>query len=147
MIRQFFWYKVGNGISISAWFDNWCLHSLSISAWFDNWCLHSPLISSLSARQVNRGGFNMNSRLVDIIANGEWVWPDQWNSKFPNAIVPSIDVYTPDKLWWRDRNGIFNELSFGVAWNDIRPREAKVVWASVVWFANCIPRHAFILWG
>ena len=87
----------------------------------------------------------MNSRLVDIIANGEWVWPDQWNSKFPNAIVPSIDVHTPDKLWWRDINGTFNEFLVGVAWNGIRPREAEVVWASVVWFANCIPRHAFIL--
>ena len=28
MIIQFFWYKVSNGISISAWFDNWCFIAL-----------------------------------------------------------------------------------------------------------------------
>lgn len=43
-------------------------------------------------------------------------------------------------------NGEFKEFSVGVVWNDLRPREAEVVWASLVWFAQCIPRHPFILW-
>ncbi|GJY85028.1 reverse transcriptase domain, reverse transcriptase zinc-binding domain protein [Tanacetum coccineum] len=28
----------------------------------------------------------------------------------------------------------------------LRPREDKITWVDVVWFPNCIPRHAFKLW-
>ncbi|GJX76645.1 lupus La protein [Tanacetum coccineum] len=51
-----------------------------------------------------------------------------------------------DVLVWRDRNGDYKNFSVGNAWKDIRPRDVEVAWARMVWFAYCIPRHAFLLW-
>nr|GFB00894.1 RNA-directed DNA polymerase, eukaryota, reverse transcriptase zinc-binding domain protein [Tanacetum cinerariifolium] len=34
----------------------------------------------------------------------------------------------------------------GLVWDDIRFRDSKVNWYSMVWFPSCIPRHAINLW-
>ncbi|GKD61738.1 lupus La protein [Tanacetum coccineum] len=41
-----------------------------------------------------------------------------------------------------------NLLKFSVAqaWQAIRPRAPEVEWFDVVWFLQCIPRHAFLVW-
>ncbi|GJS55289.1 CASP-like protein 4A3 [Tanacetum coccineum] len=90
-IRKFFWYKIGNGSTIFAWFDNW-----------SPIC---PLMDSLTVREIHSAGFNMESKLADITS-----------------------------------------FSVGVAWDDIRPQGDVYEWTYVVWFAHCIPRHAFHLW-
>ncbi|GJS51707.1 RNA-directed DNA polymerase, eukaryota [Tanacetum coccineum] len=38
------------------------------------------------------------------------------------------------------------EFSVKLAWEELRPRGDEVLWYSTVWFAHCIPRHAFHLW-
>ncbi|PWA78157.1 reverse transcriptase domain, Reverse transcriptase zinc-binding domain protein [Artemisia annua] len=134
-IRKFYLYKIGNGTNISAWFDNWSTNS--------------PLMDSITARDINRAGFNMSSRLVDFIINNAWNWPINWATRYPNiynATVLTLNNNTLDILVWRDRLGIERPFSVGVAWEDLRPRGDSIEWTNVVWFAHYIPRHAFHLW-
>ncbi|GJV98139.1 reverse transcriptase domain, reverse transcriptase zinc-binding domain protein [Tanacetum coccineum] len=51
-----------------------------------------------------------------------------------------------DCLVWHDSQGADKPFSVAQVWNDIRTRDSQVEWYPVVWFASCIPRHAFNLW-
>ncbi|XP_022019436.1 uncharacterized protein LOC110919478 [Helianthus annuus] len=31
-------------------------------------------------------------------------------------------------------------------WNLVRYKETDIDWSSIVWFTQCIPRHAFLMW-
>nr|GEX92409.1 hypothetical protein [Tanacetum cinerariifolium] len=44
------------------------------------------------------------------------------------------------------RSGSSKPFIVNSVWHSIRPRDVKVPWADVVWFPNCISRHAFNLW-
>ncbi|GKE89236.1 reverse transcriptase domain, reverse transcriptase zinc-binding domain protein [Tanacetum coccineum] len=56
-----------------------------------------------------------------------------------------VDDSSFDKLeWWS--NGVSKTFSVSRVWSNIRPRNDKVAWYDMVWFASCIPRHAFNLW-
>nr|GFC64362.1 reverse transcriptase domain, reverse transcriptase zinc-binding domain protein [Tanacetum cinerariifolium] len=48
LIRKFIWYKLGNGQSVSFWYDNWC--SLS------------PLANLVSTREMYRAGLTTTSK-------------------------------------------------------------------------------------
>ena len=47
---------------------------------------------------------------------------------------------------WRCVNGSLNEFSSRIAWEHIRQNYEKVKWCNVVWFSQCNPRMAFVLW-
>ncbi|GJU96160.1 reverse transcriptase domain, reverse transcriptase zinc-binding domain protein, partial [Tanacetum coccineum] len=51
-----------------------------------------------------------------------------------------------DTLVWRNIHGNVKNFSVSQVWDDIRHRESKVNWYSMVWFPSCIPRHAINLW-
>ncbi|GKE69324.1 hypothetical protein Tco_1527396 [Tanacetum coccineum] len=61
-------------------------------------------------------------------------------------VVPNIVVNTPDHLVWQNPLGVVKPFSVAQVWSSLRPRNPKVPWYVVVWFFNCIPRHAFNLW-
>ncbi|GJV60324.1 RNA-directed DNA polymerase, eukaryota, reverse transcriptase zinc-binding domain protein [Tanacetum coccineum] len=42
--------------------------------------------------------------------------------------------------------GKSSQVYVAQAWQAIRPRAREVEWFDVVWFSQCIPRHAFIVW-
>nr|GEY26818.1 hypothetical protein [Tanacetum cinerariifolium] len=56
-------WRVGNGVDISAWFDNW----LQIG----------PLCQLISNRDIFKAGLSLNCRVNDLVGNREWKWPDQ----------------------------------------------------------------------
>nr|XP_043629889.1 uncharacterized protein LOC122601188 [Erigeron canadensis] len=117
LIRRFMWYKVGDGNSVSAWYDYWCTHS--------------PLAEHLTARMISRAGYNWSTKVADLISNGSWTWPRSWNNKFPNASIPSIDSNARDVVFWKDRNVVDHHYSVGFVWEDIRVRE-PLLWCHVV---------------
>ncbi|GKB87739.1 reverse transcriptase domain, reverse transcriptase zinc-binding domain protein [Tanacetum coccineum] len=45
-----------------------------------------------------------------------------------NGIVPPLNTDLEDLLVWRNRMGVDNRFSVGVAWDDIRPRGNIIVW-------------------
>ncbi|KAK1440845.1 hypothetical protein QVD17_06677 [Tagetes erecta] len=47
---------------------------------------------------------------------------------------------------WHDINGVERKFSIHNVWETIRYRSAEVDWYNIVWFTNCIPRHAFHVW-
>ncbi|GJX12117.1 hypothetical protein Tco_0201976 [Tanacetum coccineum] len=134
-VRPFIWTKIGNGNLASAWYDTW-----------DHQC---PLINWLSPRDIASAGFHIKSVVAELISNGDWIWPQVWLRKAPNLNqirVPILAANSQDATYWRDFNGKQSEFSVKYAWEVLRTRGADVAWFHVVWFAHCIPRHAFHLW-
>ncbi|GJZ26280.1 hypothetical protein Tco_0570533, partial [Tanacetum coccineum] len=65
IIRKFIWYKIGNGSSISAWFDNWSMHS--------------PVIQSITTRDLHAAGFSMQTTvglMLFLKMHGYGLWLD-----------------------------------------------------------------------
>ncbi|GKA61771.1 hypothetical protein Tco_0761290 [Tanacetum coccineum] len=99
-------------------------------------------------REYIRAGFTLSSKVKDAVSNGNWSWPGEWYTKYPilnSLVVPSL-MNMEDWLEWHNRLGVIKPFSVSAVWNCIRPRAALVDWYNVVWFANCIPRHAFHMW-
>ncbi|GJV72227.1 hypothetical protein Tco_1492222 [Tanacetum coccineum] len=94
-------------------------------------------------------GLSPFSKLWDILNNGVFSWPSELSSKhfFLLSInMPNARTNRPDLLEWRNETGTVKQFYISSVWNSIRPRSNMVVWFDVVWFSNCIPRHAFNLW-
>ncbi|GJU60852.1 putative RNA-directed DNA polymerase, eukaryota, reverse transcriptase zinc-binding domain protein [Tanacetum coccineum] len=133
-VKPFLWVRIGNGMSTSLWYDMWCSQSL--------------ISRFLSPKDITREGFTIQSKVADLVTNGTWNWPFSWLAKAPNLalIVAPILVNSHDFIQWRDINGNMADFSVKLAWEALRPRGAEVLWYKIVWFAHCIPRHAFHLW-
>ncbi|GKB62647.1 hypothetical protein Tco_0918833 [Tanacetum coccineum] len=135
LIRNFIWYCIGDGSQVSMWFDRWCNAS--------------PLSSIISSRDIFRAGWNLSTKVRDLIHDGMWNWPIEWFHKYPllcTIPVPAIRHDKSDYLEWRDSDGVGKPFSVYHVWNSIRPRDNEVPWFNFVWFSNCIPRHAFNMW-
>ncbi|GJV82914.1 hypothetical protein Tco_1522812 [Tanacetum coccineum] len=122
VIKPFLWVRIGNGLSTSLWYD------MS--------CSQSPLNRFLTPRDITREGFSIQSKVADLMTNGTWNWPLSWLAKAPNLM--SIAAPTV--------HGNMADFSAKLAWESLRPRGDEVSWYKTVWFAHCIPRHAFHLW-
>ncbi|XP_071727174.1 uncharacterized protein [Rutidosis leptorrhynchoides] len=93
-------------------------------------------------------GLSLNDSVQDMLMlfNGEW--PQEWLSKYPlfhNINLPMIHNGT-DQIHWRTNEGVLFTYSTTCVWDSIRPTGNNISWFSVVWFSQCIPRHAFLLW-
>ncbi|GJY74743.1 reverse transcriptase domain, reverse transcriptase zinc-binding domain protein [Tanacetum coccineum] len=133
IIRRFIWSKVGNGNTTSIWYDQWSTLE--------------PLAHRVSSRDIVRSGLTLQSKVSDIVVNGSWSWPVDLLSKYPflsNYNTPIND--NVDRLVWSDSHGNIKKFSVAQVWSDIRSRDTKVNWYSMVWFPSCIPRHAINLW-
>ena len=134
LVRQFFWYNIGNGLRVSAWFDKWC----SIG----------PLSLIVSSRDIHRAGFSSNSVVRDIVHEDSWVWPSTWGTRYPiitSILVPMFNNDMDDRLVWRTGDGLVKSFSVALVWESIRARGPIVDWFQLVWFSHRIPRHAFHL--
>nr|GEY21377.1 hypothetical protein [Tanacetum cinerariifolium] len=134
LIRDHFWFRIGNG--------NTC------SLWFDKWSSMQHLAAIVLCRDIHRAGFTLFSKVSAAITNGDWSWPYEWFSKYPtfNSIAVPMLSDMGDKLEWHDLMGDSKIFSVREVWNSIRPRSDVVDWYNVVWFPNYILSHAFHLW-
>ncbi|XP_022024350.1 uncharacterized protein LOC110924667 [Helianthus annuus] len=133
-MRNFVWSDIGNGSTTSAWFDSWCELG--------------PLGDFLSPRLSANGGFNLETKVSEVYSNNNWNWPAAWRDTYPvlNQLDQlSINLNKPDRFMWRHGDDI-DEFSTSCVWNSIRYREPEIAWCGLVWFAQCIPRHAFLMW-
>nr|XP_043629980.1 uncharacterized protein LOC122601280 [Erigeron canadensis] len=115
-------------------------------AWFHSWCETGPLINMFSPRVISRAGFILQSTVKDVIADGNWVWPSNWNSHCVIPNLPVLDLEKKNEVLRWNRLAKVAEFSVSVAWEDIRSRADKVPWFRMEWFSQCIPKHALILW-
>ncbi|GJS94369.1 reverse transcriptase domain, reverse transcriptase zinc-binding domain protein [Tanacetum coccineum] len=134
IIRDFIWCKIGDGARTSLWFDRWCMAG--------------PLVNYVSNHDIFHAGLSLTTKVKDIVHNGVWNWPPDLIDKYP---IPN-ECYAPtvpnslDCLEWRTGNRMTKPFSISQVWSSIRPRDVKVTWYDMVWFASGIPRHAFTLW-
>ncbi|XP_021979877.1 uncharacterized protein LOC110876002 [Helianthus annuus] len=134
LIRTHVWSKIGNGANTSAWYDYWC--DLG------------PLGDFLSPRTITDADFRLKDSVANVYSNGIWTWPVAWRDLFPVLIQLDQVHLNPaklDRLLWRDGDAI-NDFSTSAVWHSVRHSEPEVNWCSVVWFAQCVPRHAFMMW-
>ncbi|XP_071699661.1 uncharacterized protein [Rutidosis leptorrhynchoides] len=133
-IRARFIVKIGDGRLAFAWND----------IWSDN----GPLNQFITYRDITRAGFTRKEKVHDVCIGGCLVWPNEWVTKYPQLQSMSSPVLNDrqDQLKCRNYNGDLQDFSVGVLWDSIRVRQPVVSWYNIVWFANCVPRHAFITW-
>ncbi|GKC30569.1 hypothetical protein Tco_1037863 [Tanacetum coccineum] len=55
----------------------------STSVWFDNWLFLGPLCQFITNRDMFEAGLSLSCKVSDIVVNGEWRWPQNWDVKFP----------------------------------------------------------------
>ncbi|GJS88502.1 putative reverse transcriptase domain-containing protein [Tanacetum coccineum] len=116
LIRNFIWYCIGDGSQVSMWFDRWCNAS--------------PLSSIISSRDIFRAGWNLSTKVRDLIHECMWNWPIEWFHKYPlicTIPVLSIRHDKSDYLEWRDSDGVGKPFSVYHVWNSIRPRDNEDV--------------------
>lgn len=111
--------------------------------------MDSPLCKLISAREIHSAGFTLQSKVVDIWDN-RWTWPSSWNARYglgnisnPNLIANKKDCIC---ICWRDEKGFLTDFSVKVAWHSLCQRMLEVDWWRIVWFSQCIPRYAFLVW-
>ncbi|XP_021979685.1 uncharacterized protein LOC110875793 [Helianthus annuus] len=134
IVRKFFWSDIGNGSATSAWHDNWSEIG--------------PLDQYLSPRMIANAGFNMELKVSDVNSDNSWSWPVAWRDLYPVLIQldsVSLQPNKSDKVLWRqgDHKHVFSSSR---AWESVRYHAEEVDWCRIVWFGQCIPRHAFLLW-
>ncbi|XP_021985761.1 uncharacterized protein LOC110881945 [Helianthus annuus] len=134
-VQRFFWTKIGDGMATSAWYDSWC-----------ELC---PLGNLISPSMMRQAGLSIHSKVADLISEGNWNWPSHWLTSYPVLNqLPSINLSegVRDVVLWKDINERLVPFSSSDAWECIRSRGTQVSWYNLVWFSQCIPRHAFVLW-
>ncbi|KAF5803513.1 putative reverse transcriptase zinc-binding domain-containing protein [Helianthus annuus] len=134
LIRKHVWSELGDGASTSAWFDFWC--DLG------------PLGDFLTPRTITDADFRLDNSVANIYSHGYWNWPMAWRDTYPVLIQLDEVQLNPtkhDKLLWKDDSDL-DEFSSSRVWNSVRYKEPDVNWCNIVWFSQCIPRHAFMMW-
>ncbi|GKC21013.1 hypothetical protein Tco_1023163 [Tanacetum coccineum] len=110
-----------------------------VSIWFDNWCPLSPLSNGISNRDIYEVGFQLSAKVNNVIMNGNWLWPNDWHSKFSmlsNMAIPHLNPYANDNLYWRDLSNVEVGFSVAVVWDSIRPRSTNINWYNLVWLSK-----------
>ncbi|GKB32581.1 RNA-directed DNA polymerase, eukaryota, reverse transcriptase zinc-binding domain protein, partial [Tanacetum coccineum] len=85
----------------------------------------------------------IRSHIMHVIGNVQWV------EKFPilrQLKVPLLNKDLEDIVKWKKRNGQMVELSIRDVWWDMKCGQTSVFWWYIVWFPQCNPMCAFILW-
>ncbi|GJS62818.1 hypothetical protein Tco_0677382 [Tanacetum coccineum] len=133
-IRDFIWVRISDGANASAWFDQW-----------SQAC---PLSRFVTTRDMFNAGFNMETKLKELINNGMWTWPNEWYTKYPllQHLNTPILMGSPDTLEWRDADGSVKPFSVSTVWESVRHKHDIVTWYHVIWFTDYVPRFSFHMW-
>ncbi|PWA45049.1 protein RMD5 [Artemisia annua] len=121
----------------------------SVSSTYAEWSTIGILGEVLSTRNIHNARLSENLKVSEMIVNEQWRWPNSWREQFPmlvNLNVPKLNPQKQDITMWRCANGSLNEFSSRIAWEHISQNYEKVKWCNVVWFSQCNPRMAFVLW-
>ncbi|KAJ0561377.1 putative RNA-directed DNA polymerase [Helianthus annuus] len=135
IIREHVWSKIGDGMATFAWYDKWS-HA-------------DPIGSFITPRMFQQAGFGINTKLAEVVNDGQWLWPEVWLDTYPalaNMQIPSLTPNKKDTVAWIDNNGKETTYSSKNVWDTLRLSNPSVNWYRAVWFSQCIPRHAFLMW-
>ncbi|XP_042487034.1 uncharacterized protein LOC122067264 [Macadamia integrifolia] len=116
-----------------------------IMFWTDKWLENSSLAESSKLEQEMFIGRTM--RLADLNRNGEWSFPNV-SSKFlaetfEKAKIISLSSMEDICHWKLSNSGAFSLRS---AWEEIRGKNQKFPWFSILWKSKIQPRQAVFGW-
>ncbi|GKA90452.1 RNA-directed DNA polymerase, eukaryota, reverse transcriptase zinc-binding domain protein [Tanacetum coccineum] len=118
----------------------------NVFLWHDRWWEGGVLSNSIPFESLT--GANSNTKLCEMICNGEWKWPETWTRKYPllnNIHVPNM-VDCEDRTVWENNDGEKVKFLINTMLKDWVQTDEKVAWYKVLWFSQCSPKHSFILW-
>nr|XP_043633199.1 uncharacterized protein LOC122604369 [Erigeron canadensis] len=76
--------------------------------------------------------------------DANWIWSVAWYTLFPVLIsIPVISLSSVQKDYKEQKESVFSTT---IVWDSFRDLRPVVHWAALVWYSQCIPRHAFLLW-
>lgn len=87
--------------------------------------------------------------VADLISNGIWKWPAEWKNRYDflfDFSPPVLSSLKKDIVVWKDEDARFDCFFVKKSWNHVRNISDKVIWAKLVWYSHCIPRHSFCVW-
>ncbi|GJR54457.1 hypothetical protein Tco_1404978 [Tanacetum coccineum] len=92
------------------------------SLWYDRWSLCGPLADIISSHDIHRASFSLSSNVQVAVANGAWIWPSEWYSKYPimNLLATPNLLDVDDRLEWRDRVGVVKPFSVATVWDSLK---------------------------
>nr|GEY59685.1 hypothetical protein [Tanacetum cinerariifolium] len=85
-----------------------------------------PLMAHVTTRAVFDAGFNLQEKVVDVINNNTWTWPDC--------------------MLWKKHYGALKPFAIRDAWHSIRDRATEMDLYELEWSKYGIPRHSIHLW-
>nr|GEZ33649.1 hypothetical protein [Tanacetum cinerariifolium] len=132
-IREFIWYKIGDGESTSLWYDRWC----SIS----------PFADFILTRDMFRACLNTSSKVANVIISGSskpFTVNSVWHSIWPRDVkVPWADV-----VWchMRDLAGLYHvPPSLELILDIINPVARRKMSSSVI-SKTVLAASAYFIW-
>lgn len=117
----------------------------SISLWFDKWIDHDPITPRFPSIQ-----FSELDLVADIIVDNAWYIPIQLPIQLQEFLalstnpIPIGDSTAPDSLSW-DGSTTCN-FSLREAWNLLRTKAAETTWYGLNWNKFINPRLACLSW-
>ncbi|GJW01571.1 RNA-directed DNA polymerase, eukaryota, reverse transcriptase zinc-binding domain protein [Tanacetum coccineum] len=119
------------------------------NVWFDKWSNEGPLCDIIPFKKRYEARMDKRASVADMIVNGVWNWPKEWETQFRiiNDIqIPILREGEQDGLIWKDQNENKMKFSIRSVWEKFKERKPEISWHKVVWYPQCNPRYAFIVW-
>ncbi|PWA40519.1 RNA-directed DNA polymerase, eukaryota, Reverse transcriptase zinc-binding domain protein [Artemisia annua] len=121
----------------------------TVSMWFDNWSSIGPLHQYITYRDLYDARLDVDLKVSEMVRDNNWVWPSEWYRKFnvvTNIEVPDINPNKCDEVVWKTSSGMEKDFAVKNVCRELRSNVPVVTWWKLVWYSQCIPKHAFILW-
>ncbi|GKC51262.1 hypothetical protein Tco_1074007 [Tanacetum coccineum] len=110
--------------------------------------MHNMRIQLPNSNNIHREGFDMSTKVQDVIFNGSWKWPNEWLLKYPSLYTLTVPTPVPnslDRLIWKSLNDVDSGFSVTTVWECIRPRGMGLIGlGSLQSYTGCLILH--LLW-
>nr|GEW25340.1 hypothetical protein [Tanacetum cinerariifolium] len=114
-IRKHVLWKIGDGNSINAWYDNWDVRG--------------PLCGIVTTREIYEAGMNVDTTVAELIAKNR-NWPDGWVNEYPvlnQYKLPRLYDNINDNIVWVDNGGKERKFSVKYVWKDLCTEALKTM--------------------
>ncbi|GKA59380.1 hypothetical protein Tco_0758693 [Tanacetum coccineum] len=106
-----------------------------LKAGYGRLCSISEIITN---RDICDARFDLKAIIADMITNGQWIWNDEWQNKFPNICSVNVHNLTNEKdtVVWKSKNGSIKKFSVEQVWEDYNENTPNVNWGKLKFLKN-----------